>query len=117
VAAKLEALGAVGKSGGKQTFEPPASWHDTRQIETHQGGTTRGEKTDSLNDFRTRLQDNAERFDLIGRRKVIRLLVKEILVVTATITIRHSIPLVNSTPEPTTPTPHSAHPPPDSGER
>jgi site-specific DNA recombinase len=72
---------------------------------------------DSLNDFRTRLQDNAERFDLIGRRKIIRHLVKEILVGTDTITIRHSIPLVNSTPEPTTPTPHSAQPPPDSGKR
>jgi site-specific DNA recombinase len=72
---------------------------------------------DSLNDFRTRLQGNAERLDLIGRRKIIRLLVKEILVGTDTVTIRHSIPLVNSTPQPTTPTPLSAHPPPDSNKR
>jgi site-specific DNA recombinase len=72
---------------------------------------------DSLNDFRTRLQGNAEHFDLIGRRKIIRLLVKEILVGTDTITIRHSIPLGNSTPQPTAPTPPSAHPPPDSDKR
>jgi site-specific DNA recombinase len=72
---------------------------------------------DSLNDFRTRLQGNAEHFELIDRRKIIRLLVREILVGTDTITIRHSIPLGNSTPQPTTPNPPSAHPPPDSDKR
>lgn len=60
---------------------------------------------DSLSGFRTRLQDNAERLDLIGRRKIIRLLVKEVLVGTDTITIRHSIPLPNSPPQPTDPSP------------
>ena len=72
---------------------------------------------DSLTDFRERLQGNAEHLDLIGRRKIIRLLVKEILVGTDTITIRHSIPLANSHPQSTTPTPLSAHPPPDSDKR
>jgi site-specific DNA recombinase len=72
---------------------------------------------DSLTDFRERLQGNAEHLDLIGRRKIIRLLVKEILVGTDTITIRHSIPLANSHPQSTTPTPPSAHPPPDSDKR
>jgi site-specific DNA recombinase len=72
---------------------------------------------DSLSDFRERLQGNAEHLDLIGRRKIIRLLVKEILVGTDTITIRHSIPLTNSHPQSTTETPPSAHPPPESDNR
>jgi site-specific DNA recombinase len=72
---------------------------------------------DSLSDFRKRLQGNAEHLDLIGRRKIIRLLVKEILVGTDTITIRHSIPLANSHPQYTTETPPSAHPPPESDNR
>jgi site-specific DNA recombinase len=72
---------------------------------------------DSLSDFRKRLQGNAEHLDLIGRRKIIRLLVKEILVGTDTITIRHSIPLTNSHPQSTTETPPSAHPPPESDNR
>src|ERR1700730_8406130 len=47
---------------------------------------------DSLAEFHAQLQNNADRLDVIGRR-IIRLLVKEILVGTDTITIRHSIPL------------------------
>jgi site-specific DNA recombinase len=72
---------------------------------------------DSLAGFRTRMQDNAECLDLIGRRKIIRLLVKEILVGTDTITIRHSIPLPNSLPQPTDPSPPSAGPQLSSSER
>ena len=72
---------------------------------------------DSLSGFRTRLHDNAERLDLIGRRKIIRLLVKEVLVGTDTITIRHSIPLANSPPPPTDPSPPSAGSGPTSNER
>jgi site-specific DNA recombinase len=72
---------------------------------------------DSLGDFRARLQDNAERLDLIGRRKIIRLLVKEILVGTDTITIRHSLPLANSKPRPTDPDPPSAGSQPSPNER
>jgi site-specific DNA recombinase len=66
---------------------------------------------DSLADFRTQLQNNADRLDVIGRRKIIRLLVKEILVGTDTITVRHSIPLASSTPRPTDPVPPPARPP------
>jgi len=72
---------------------------------------------DSLTSFREGFKRNAERLDLIGRRKIIRLLVKEILVGTDTITIRHSIPLPNSQPQSTDPTPPPAHPPPDSDRR
>ena len=63
---------------------------------------------DSLVDFRARLQGNAERLDFDGRRKIIRLLAKEILVGRDTITIRHSIPPANSPPKPTDPSQPSA---------
>jgi site-specific DNA recombinase len=72
---------------------------------------------DTLSDFRARLQGNAECLDLIGRRKIIRLLVKEILVGTDTITIRHSIPLAYSPHQPTAPTSPPAQPPPNSNQR
>jgi site-specific DNA recombinase len=65
---------------------------------------------DSLKSFSARLQGNAEQLDLTSRRKIIRLLVKEILVGTNTITIRHSIPLTTSQPEPTIPSPTPAQP-------
>jgi len=58
---------------------------------------------DSLSKFRARLQGNAERLDLVGRRKIIRLLVREILIGRDTITIRHSIPPTNSPSTPTDP--------------
>jgi hypothetical protein len=60
-------------------------------------------------DFRARLQGNAERLDLIGRRKIIRLLVKEILLGTDAITLRHSIALTHSEP------PAIGHGPPAAG--
>jgi site-specific DNA recombinase len=66
---------------------------------------------DSLANFRTQLQNNADRLDVIGRRKIIRLLVKEILVGTDTITVRHSIPLPSFTPRPKDPVPPPAGPP------
>jgi site-specific DNA recombinase len=65
---------------------------------------------DSLSEFRAQLQDNADHLDLIVRRRIIRLLVKEILVGTDTITIRHSIPLAHSQPQPTDPRPPSSGP-------
>jgi site-specific DNA recombinase len=71
---------------------------------------------DSLSDFRARLQGNAERLDFVGRRKIIRLLVKEILVGKDTITIRHSIPPTNSPPRSTDPSSPSTGPAPGSGE-
>src|SRR5215469_12007078 len=63
---------------------------------------------DSLVDFRARLHGNAERLDFDGRRKIIRLLAKEILVGRDIITIRHSIPPANSPPKPTDPSQPSA---------
>jgi site-specific DNA recombinase len=63
---------------------------------------------DSVADFRAQLQNSADHLDVIGRRKIIRLLVKEILVGTDTITIRHSIPLASSNPRPTDPVPSPA---------
>ena len=63
---------------------------------------------DSLSKFRARLQGNAERLDLVGRRKIIRLLVREILIGRDTITIRHSIPPTNSPSTTTDPSPSAA---------
>jgi site-specific DNA recombinase len=63
---------------------------------------------DTLNQFRAHLQGNADRLDLTARRKIIRLLVKEILVGTDTITIRHSIPLANGPSPPPDSTPLAA---------
>jgi site-specific DNA recombinase len=63
---------------------------------------------DSLSKFRARLQGNAERLDFVGRRKIIRLLVREILIGRDTITIRHSIPPTNSPSTPTDPSSPSA---------
>lgn len=60
---------------------------------------------DSLSSFRARLQDNADLLDVMARRKIIRLLVKEIVVGTDSITIRHSIPLASSKPQPPSPPP------------
>ena len=60
---------------------------------------------DTLNEFRERLLVNADRLDLMARRKIIRLLVKKILVGRDTIIIRHSIPIANSKSPPLDPTP------------
>lgn len=53
---------------------------------------------DTVTEFGRRLQGNADQLDITARRKIIRLLVKEILVGADTIIIRHSIPLANSSP-------------------
>ena len=63
---------------------------------------------DSLSKFRARLKGNAERLDFVGRRKIIRLLVREILIGRDTITIRHSIPPTNSPSTPADPSSPSA---------
>jgi site-specific DNA recombinase len=47
---------------------------------------------ESMTDFLSQLQVNADTLDIIDRQKVLRLIVKEILVDDDTITIRHSIP-------------------------
>src|SRR5690242_20298969 len=69
---------------------------------------------DTLNEFCTRLLGNADRLDLMARRKIIRLLVKEILVGRDTIIIQHSIPIANSPSRPPDSTPPAAG---DSGEK
>jgi site-specific DNA recombinase len=55
---------------------------------------------DTLGDFRARLRSTADNLDVGGRQKILRLVVKEILVGTNTITIRHSIPVPRSDPDP-----------------
>jgi site-specific DNA recombinase len=53
---------------------------------------------DTLGDFRARLRATADTLDVGARQKILRLLVKEILVGTNTVTIRHSIPVLHSDP-------------------
>jgi len=55
---------------------------------------------ETLGDFRARLRARADNLDVVERQKILRLLVKEILVGSDTITIRHSIPVPHSTPAP-----------------
>jgi site-specific DNA recombinase len=53
---------------------------------------------ETLDQFRDRLRANAERLDIVERQKIVRLFVKEILVDSESITIRHSIPAPASPP-------------------
>jgi site-specific DNA recombinase len=48
---------------------------------------------ETLDQFRDRLRANAEHLDIVERQKIVRLFVKEILVDSDSITIRHSIPV------------------------
>jgi site-specific DNA recombinase len=64
---------------------------------------------ETLDGFHTRLRERAATLNVSERQKVLRLLVKEILVGRETITIRHSIRMPHSEPNPS-----SAPPPPDS---
>jgi site-specific DNA recombinase len=76
---------------------------------------------ETLGDFRARLRARANTLDVKERQKILRLLVKEVLVGKETITIRHSIRLSASGPDPnvTTRPPHEPQqkstPPADSG--
>jgi site-specific DNA recombinase len=54
--------------------------------------------TQTLTEFRQRLQAKSETMEIPQRQKLLRLLVKEILVGTDTITIRHSLPIAGSEP-------------------
>src|SRR5258708_40064416 len=47
---------------------------------------------ETLDQFRDRLRANAEHLDIVERQRIVRLFVKEILVDSHSITIRHSIP-------------------------
>ncbi len=53
---------------------------------------------ESMTDFLSQLQGNADTLDIIDRQKILRLIVKEILVDDDTITIRHSIPTTGGAP-------------------
>jgi len=50
---------------------------------------------DTIEEFFSRLRENADALDVTDRQKILRLLVKEILVGQDTITINHSIPVAN----------------------
>jgi site-specific DNA recombinase len=53
---------------------------------------------ESLAGFRSKLRVRAEALDIVVRQQILRLLVKEVLVGSDTITIRHSIPIPQSGP-------------------
>jgi site-specific DNA recombinase len=55
---------------------------------------------ESLATFRSKLRLRAETLDIRERQQIVRLLVKEVLVSASTITIRHSIPVPQTGPEP-----------------
>ena len=55
---------------------------------------------ETLGDFRGRLRARADALDVTERQKILRLLVKEVLVSRDTITIRHSIRISTSGPDP-----------------
>jgi site-specific DNA recombinase len=56
---------------------------------------------ESFADFRTRLRVRAQTLDIRERQKILRLVVNEIVIGHDTITIRHSIPVADTDPEPT----------------
>ena len=64
--------------------------------------------TETLGEFRANLQARADSLDVGERQKILRLLVKEVLVDRETVTIRHSIPIPQSSPPSgTSPSPKS----------
>jgi len=64
---------------------------------------------ESLAVFRSKLRLRAETLDIRERQQILRLLVKDVLVSSNTITIRHSIPVPQTGPEPNgTPRPSSS---------
>ena len=65
---------------------------------------------ENLSDFRTKLRARAGTLDTVERQKILRLVVKEILVGSDAIRIRHSIPASNSAPQGTELTPKGAGP-------
>jgi site-specific DNA recombinase len=60
---------------------------------------------ETLGDFRGRLRARADTLDVAERQKILRLLVKEVFVGRDTITVRHSIRIATSGPDPQRP-PH-----------
>ena len=53
---------------------------------------------ETLSAFLTRLRSAAQTLDIIERQRIVRLLVKEVLVAEGNIVIRHSIPVVQTSP-------------------
>ncbi len=66
-----------------------------------------------IDDFLFRMRRSAETLNVLDRQKILRLVIKEVLVDTDTVTIKHSIPTTTAFSEPTTPpypSPHSNKP-------
>ena len=55
---------------------------------------------ENLAGFRSKLRVRAEALDIAVRQQIVRLLVKEVLVGSDTVTLRHSIPIPQSAPGP-----------------
>jgi site-specific DNA recombinase len=74
---------------------------ELRSLETAAADQTRYLRlVETLGDFRGRLRARADVLDVAERQKILRLLVKEVLVGRDTITIRHSIRISTSGPDP-----------------
>jgi len=74
---------------------------ELQSLETAAGDQTKYLRlVETLADFRARLRARADTLDVPEQQKVLRLLVKEILVGRETITIRHSIRIPTSGPDP-----------------
>jgi site-specific DNA recombinase len=67
---------------------------------------------ETLDQFRDRLRTHAEQLNIVERQKILRLFVKEILVGSDSITIRHSIPIPPARPGSGQPIPQLAGPAP-----
>jgi len=84
---------------------------ELQSLETAAGDQTRYLRlVETLGDFRARLRARANMLDVKEQQKILRLLVKEVLVGKETITIRHSIRLPTSDPDPNI-TPRPPHEP------
>jgi site-specific DNA recombinase len=55
-----------------------------------------------IDDFLSRVRQSAESLSVLERQKILRLVVKEVLVSGDTVTIKHSIPITSSFPDPMT---------------
>ena len=66
---------------------------------------------ESLDGFRMKLRERAKTLDVCERQQILRLLVKEVLVAADSITIRHSIPILQTGPVSDGPQPTVPHTP------
>jgi site-specific DNA recombinase len=64
---------------------------------------------DSLDGFRIKLRERAKTLEVCERQQILRLLVKEVLVATDSLTIRHSIPIPQTGPDSNGPQPTGSH--------